>query len=115
LKTRALIWTIAVCFFAALLAAMPCMAQEAQPPAGEVTADLWPRIIDEGGVRYTIFQPQLDSWDGYNYAAHAAVSVLPAEGEAGAAADSVAGDKWKLPAHSISEILSTNRFKEARK
>jgi hypothetical protein len=78
LKTRALIWTIAVCFFAALLAAMPCMAQEEQPPAGEVTADPWPRMIDEGGVKYTIYQPQLDSWDGYNFAAHAAVSVLPA-------------------------------------
>jgi hypothetical protein len=90
------------------------MAQE-QPQAGEVTPDPWPRIIDEGGVKYTIFQPQLDRWDGYRFAAHAAVSSLPAEGEAGAAADSVAGDKWKLPAHSISEILSTNRFKEARK
>jgi hypothetical protein len=78
MKTRALVWTIAVCFFAGLLAAMPCMAQEAQPPAGEVTADPWPRIIDEGGVKYTIFQPQLDSWDGYQFAAHAAVSVLPA-------------------------------------
>jgi hypothetical protein len=43
-----------------------------------VTPDPWPRIIDEGGVKYTIFQPQLDSWDGYHFAAHAAVSVLPA-------------------------------------
>ena len=78
MKTRALMWTILACIVAAMLAAMPCMAQEAQPPAGEVTSDPWPRIIDEGGVKYTIFQPQLDSWDGYRYAAHAAVSVLPA-------------------------------------
>jgi hypothetical protein len=78
MKTRALMWTILACIVAAMLAAMPCMAQEAQPPAGEVTSDPWPRIIDEGGVKYTIYQPQLDSWDGYNFVAHAAVSVLPA-------------------------------------
>jgi hypothetical protein len=78
MKTRALMWAILACVAAALFATLPCMAQEVQPPAGEVTADPWPRIIDEGGVKYTIFQPQLDSWDGYHFAAHAAVSVLPA-------------------------------------
>ncbi len=78
MKTRALMWTILACIVAAMLAAMPCMAQEEQPPAGEVTSDPWPRIIDEGGVKYTIYQPQLDSWDGYRFVAHAAVSVLPA-------------------------------------
>jgi hypothetical protein len=77
MKTKTLKWTILVCIVAVLYAAMPCAAQEEQPPAGEVTADPWPRIIDEGGVKYTIFQPQLDSWDGYHFAAHAAVSVLP--------------------------------------
>ncbi len=78
MKIKTLIWTILVCIIAVLFAAMPCTAQEAQPPAGEVTSDPWPRVIDEGGVKYTIFQPQLDSWDGYHFAAHAAVSVLPA-------------------------------------
>src|SRR4029077_19672501 len=50
----------------------------AQPPAAAVTPSPWPKIVKQGGATYTLFQPQLDSWDGYNFAAHAAVSVLPA-------------------------------------
>jgi hypothetical protein len=49
-----------------------------QPPASEVTPDPWPKIIVQSGTKYTMYQPQLDSWDGYHLAAHAAVSVLPA-------------------------------------
>ncbi len=48
------------------------------PPAAEVTPDPWPKTIEQGGAKYTIFQPQLDSWDGHHYEAHAAVSVLAA-------------------------------------
>jgi hypothetical protein len=48
-----------------------------QPPAGEVTPDHWPKITTEGGTTYTLYQPQLDSWDGHVFTAHAAVSVLP--------------------------------------
>src|SRR4029453_2816707 len=50
----------------------------AQPPAENVTPDPWPKVVKQGNVTYTLFQPQLDSGDGYNFAAHAAVSVLPA-------------------------------------
>ena len=32
-------------------------------------------------MKYTIYQPQIDNWDGYNFEAHAAVSVLPAGGK----------------------------------
>ena len=53
--------------------------QDGQPPAEEVTPDPWPKVIQTGGVKYTIFQPQLDSWDGYKFEAHAAVSVLSPE------------------------------------
>ncbi|MGA8890539.1 MAG: hypothetical protein WB493_03150 [Anaeromyxobacteraceae bacterium] len=67
--------------FALLLVAAPGSprAQEPQPPppAADVTPDPWPKRLQEGGVTYTVFQPQLDSWDGYRLAAHAAVSVLP--------------------------------------
>ena len=49
-----------------------------QPPAGEVTPDPWPKVLKQGGATYTLYQPQLDNWDGYNFAAHAAVSVLAA-------------------------------------
>jgi len=50
----------------------------AQPPAAAVTPDPWPKIVKQGGATYTVYQPQLDSWDGYNFKAHAAVSVLAA-------------------------------------
>src|SRR5499427_5528239 len=47
----------------------------AQPPAAAVTPDPWPKIVKQGGATYTVYQPQLDSWDGFNAKAHAAVSV----------------------------------------
>ena len=50
-----------------------------QPPADEVTPDPWPKIVKQGSATYTLYQPQLDSWDGYSFEAHAAVSVLPGE------------------------------------
>jgi hypothetical protein len=50
----------------------------APPPASEVTPDPWPKSAEVGGTKYTLYQPQTDSWDNYVYKAHAAVSVLPA-------------------------------------
>jgi hypothetical protein len=47
------------------------------PEAAAVTPDPWPKTITQGGATYTLYQPQLDSWDGHNIAAHAAVSVRP--------------------------------------
>lgn len=47
-----------------------------QPPASQVTPDQWPKTSTIKGAEYTIYQPQLDDWDGYNLNAHAAVSVL---------------------------------------
>ena len=52
--------------------------QEVKPPVEEVTPDPWPKTVEEDGAKYTLFQPQLDKWDGFLYEAHAAVSVLPA-------------------------------------
>src|SRR5262250_1856161 len=49
-----------------------------QPPADEVTPDPWPKTIKEGNATFTLYQPQLDSWDGYSFEAHAACSVLVA-------------------------------------
>jgi hypothetical protein len=43
-----------------------------------VTPDPWPRTITVSGVKYSLYQPQLDKWDGYDLAAHAAVSVVAA-------------------------------------
>jgi hypothetical protein len=51
-------------------------AQETQPNASEVTPDKWPRTAQIEGTTYTIYQPQLDTWDGFHFEAHAAASVL---------------------------------------
>jgi len=60
----------------ALLPARTAGAQpSAQPPAGEVTPDQWPKTSTVGGAQYTIYQPQVDEWDGYRLIAHTAVSV----------------------------------------
>ena len=47
-----------------------------QPLAEEVTPDKWPRSVTVDGAQYTIYQPQLESWDGYIFKGQAAVSVL---------------------------------------
>jgi hypothetical protein len=57
------------------------LGQQTPPPppaAGDVTPDPWPKTAKLGGVTYGIYEPQLDSWNYYEYAAHAAVSVLAA-------------------------------------
>ena len=69
--------------FALSLAAMMAGQQAAiaqwdnQPDGSQVTPDPWPKVVKQNNATYTLYQPQLDSWDGYNFAAHAAASVLP--------------------------------------
>jgi hypothetical protein len=69
--------------FALSLAAMMAGQQAAiaqwdnQPDGSRVTPDPWPKVVKQNNATYTLYQPQLDSWDGYNFAAHAAASVLP--------------------------------------
>jgi hypothetical protein len=61
-----------------IVSQQPVMAQwDNQPDGSQVTPDPWPKILKQNNATYTLYQPQLDSWDGYNFAAHAAVSVLP--------------------------------------
>jgi len=54
------------------------LAQEPPPLPEEVTPDPWPKTAEVGGAKYVMFQPQLESWDGYNLKARVAVSVQPA-------------------------------------
>lgn len=47
--------------------------------AAAATADTGcPRQFSSGGAALTMYQPQLDAWDGRRLQAHAAVSVRPA-------------------------------------
>lgn len=68
----------AVMLALAVAAPLVACAQEAQPPAEDVTPDPWPKTSNVGGAQYSFYQPQLDSWDGYLLKAHAAVSVREA-------------------------------------
>ena len=51
--------------------------EQTQPPAAQITPDPWPKLREIAGVKYTLYQPQVDKWDGYNFEAHAAVAVVP--------------------------------------
>lgn len=70
-------------YFALILAVMIDGQQAAvaqwddQPDGSQVTPDPWPKTVTQAGATYTLYQPQLDNWDGFNFNAHAAVSVLP--------------------------------------
>ena len=46
-----------------------------QPDPALVSPDPWPKSAQVSGATYTLYQPQLESWDGYNLVGHAAVSV----------------------------------------
>jgi len=85
--------TVAASVFSLAVAlAAPAQQQAApapQPSAQDVTPDPWPKTAKLAGATYSIYAPQLDSWDYYHYASHAAVSVLPA-----GAKDPVFGVIW---------------------
>ena len=67
-------------------AAQPAAGQPAatQPtPAPEVVAltdSGWPRIITSGQIRITVYQPQIDSFDGFRLSGRAAVAVAETTG-----------------------------------
>ncbi len=46
-------------------------AKQAEP----ATPDPWPRSTERLGVKYTVYQPQPDSWDGFILKAHTAVAI----------------------------------------
>src|SRR5262245_49772605 len=57
----------------------PSQPTSDQPPASQVTPDSWPKTTQVNNINYTLYQPQLDKWDGYTVEAHAAVSVQPVD------------------------------------
>lgn len=61
----------------------------ASPAAPVAVDEAWPRQFSSGGTVLTMYQPQLDGWDGRSLEAHAAVSVHLAE-----ASESTFGILW---------------------
>ncbi|MBV6826643.1 autotransporter [Pseudomonas sp. PD9R] len=47
-------------------------------PAPETPS--WPQVLTSGDTKLTIYQPQIDSWDGYTLLARAAVEATGADG-----------------------------------
>lgn len=74
----------------ALLLAVPIFAAEPPPaatPSAPVTdahdSQRWPRQFkDDAGTGFTLYQPQLDAWDGFTLTGRAAVAVQPADSKA---------------------------------
>ena len=75
---RALASVCSVVVLGAIVTPGVVVSQQVQPSAADVTPDPWPRTISLGGAKYTLYQPQLKSWDGRSLQMFAAVSVLPA-------------------------------------
>src|SRR5512139_188979 len=76
-KTTLLLCIVAITAagnLAAQTAAVPTTGQASTAPAA---GDRWPKTAQLDGATYTVYQPQLDSWDTYDMAVHAAVSVQP--------------------------------------
>jgi hypothetical protein len=66
-----------VSFLLVLYGPVPAFSQKGQNAAAPSGPDPWPKSADVNGTQFTVYQPQLDTWDGYRFEAHAAVSVLP--------------------------------------
>ena len=75
-KSIAAYCLLAVAVTGSVLAQGPAAATAGQPATAQATGDRWPKTAELDGATYTVYQPQLDSWDTLNLAAHAAVSVL---------------------------------------
>jgi len=59
----------------ASLAATPVPVATGPAPEEALADTGWPRILSANGQSFTVYQPQLDSWDGFTLEAHAAVAV----------------------------------------
>ena len=67
-------------FLATLTAAVVAYAQDPAPETDEEAAEVqedsvWPRVIEDGGVTLTVYQPQIDVFEDDNMEARAAVQV----------------------------------------
>ena len=81
-RASRLVGLLALTLFASAAAITPTSAAESNANDRNLfeeptqTPDLgWPRIFSGNGQSFTVYQPQLDSWDGFTLEAHAAVAL----------------------------------------
>ncbi len=77
---RLFVGSILICT-ALLIPASCTQKSSAAEPKNESEDPGWPREVKTGNLTFTIYQPQLDSWDGNKLNARAAVSVKTSEKE----------------------------------
>jgi len=56
-------------------------AAPAAKPDAAPSEPTWPQVISSGKSKLTVYQPQLDNWDGYTLNARAAVEATAADGK----------------------------------
>ncbi len=66
----------------ALTATLSCSAAPQAKNAQEVTAEgdelTWPRVFDDNGTTVSIYQPQIETWEGTDFETRSAVAITPA-------------------------------------
>src|SRR5881628_3574308 len=72
---------------AALAMACACQGQStnptqelttaAQPPSTSGAELTWPRQFEDNGIKVSIFQPQIERWEGTDFETRSAVAVTP--------------------------------------
>ncbi|WP_242489299.1 autotransporter [Pseudomonas sp. TH08] len=75
---RALFVMLMLCFLTVGNAWAATAPKAADAAPSEPT---WPQVITSGKAKLTVYQPQLDSWDGYTLNARAAVEATGADGK----------------------------------
>src|SRR5258708_13056656 len=70
----------------ALTATLSCSAAPQAKNAQEVTAEgdelTWPRVFDDNGTTVSIYQPQIETWEGTDFETTSAVATTPARAHA---------------------------------
>src|SRR5262245_37689155 len=87
----------------------PGAQTEPAPPAAQVTPDPWPKLREVAGVKYTLYQPQVDKWDGYNFQSHAAVGVL-----APGSKDQIFGAVEMTAVTDVAKVSRTVHFRDVK-
>src|SRR5262245_65913620 len=83
--------------------------EQPPPPAAQITPDPWPKLREIAGVKYTLYQPQVDKWDGYNFEAHAAVGVVAA-----GAKDQIFGAVEMTAVTDVAKVSRTVHFRDVK-
>ncbi|WP_256582011.1 hypothetical protein [Pseudomonas sp. Irchel s3a10] len=77
---RSLLAMLMLCLLAVGNAwAAPAPATKTSAADTATSAPTWPQVITSGKAKLTVYQPQLDSWDGYTLNARAAVEATGAD------------------------------------